>query len=212
MPNSHEDILGAKMLNIPDDLRAIFPPSAFPAFEICRGRFIRANRLLETLTHFKHYRWTYLCPRGSPRYRDHEDAVFRLRSWRPYYFRVDPTLAPTPKLPALSLKFCIKEEVYNDYLARYDLHRDRFFAETQDQWLAAKKEVGRELDAAELGDEERHLLNEFWQGFVRNMEKWHAVILDYELPSWEEVVDDLCTVIRQRVEDGDACVNNIVVS
>ncbi|PTU18575.1 hypothetical protein P175DRAFT_0559396 [Aspergillus ochraceoroseus IBT 24754] len=195
-------------LALPRSLQGVIVGDLRDAFNHCRASAARAFRMMKSINRRRELRYKAMCPRDDAAvYLSHADSVHRLWDWYQDYNSDDPTLAPTPKIPSLLMKFRIDHRTYDQWAREYHRLLESFLEGPYRAWLDAKEEMEDLISKARLttlNGANGELWQTFWgPRFLAEMEKWEEFLPELALPSYEDLVDEMYHAIRERVEDGE---------
>ncbi|KAB8079027.1 hypothetical protein BDV29DRAFT_152159 [Aspergillus leporis] len=195
-------------LEIPPHLKTIVPSELREAFECAKLTAGRTLKVLDYLELRYANRFQAMCPSSSPNYHKHHLSVLRLFSWHHDYHWRNPTLGPTEKLDPNLLGFYIEQTAYQDYVTIFTKYLLWFRSEPYLAWYKAKRVVEETAAKSKLSDMDRRMWNHFWHvSFLGEMYKWECRIKTLDVPSWDEVVDELYGAILDCVDGAEMLAN-----
>ncbi|RDW90503.1 uncharacterized protein DSM5745_02278 [Aspergillus mulundensis] len=201
----HNTSLPTKALDLPRHLKGVTPRHIELAFTKCGVAAARIVISLNALNKRRQSRFEALCPTDDAiRLTRHCNAVNRLTAWREDYDIRSPTFAPTPKLTRIDLAgLYVSRTAYEEWAEAYRsdlvLYIDGQFAE----YRRLKEEFLLEVQAArtfDMDEEDSRILE--WL-FLSEMERWEPCVKKLQLPSYDELLDEVFRAIRGWVDGAE---------
>ncbi|WEW57849.1 hypothetical protein PRK78_003316 [Emydomyces testavorans] len=177
---------------------------AYQAAEKARIQFTSLHKTL-------HYHLYRLCPvENISHFKEHCSAVDRLLSWADEHANIlTNTLAPPAKIPSFVLKFHVEERAYRDYEQRYRERRNAFYNGALRAWRQARSSCEEMLRGCEIAPMDRMMCWEWWGRFLAEVARWESKLDELVVPGWAWVVEELASLIEERVDLGDYWADDI---
>lgn len=200
-------------LVLPADLKQCLPSEITQGFIQARWAASKALHLIKVVERNYNRRYYAMCPHTSPdRVFAHVESVTRLVTWKSDYNHTNPTLAPTAKIDPNTLSFCIDHRAYDQFACEYITLLEKFINEQYRRWIEAKRELDARVKRANLNATDFDNWNRFWSlTFLVEMNKWEGRLEGLVLPSWEEIMDNLCRLILEFVESPQGALTHLFV-
>ncbi|PGH23637.1 hypothetical protein AJ80_02243 [Polytolypa hystricis UAMH7299] len=145
--------------------------------------------------------------------------MFDLSDWEAYYANwklierildydpqqhIDPVTGLPVKLPRNSLNLlpAYKYDWHKFDYEWLDAH-DEYFRGPRRAWDSAKDYFEEVLMDAEMSHEDGRVAFMWWARYVTEMEEWEDVDDEMWVPSWDEVVEELTNLVKERVDVGE---------
>ncbi|KAJ5788229.1 hypothetical protein N7457_003219 [Penicillium paradoxum] len=194
----------------------LVPPEVRDAMLHLEYRATVAIFSMKSLMVMRDSRYFEMCPsdKDSASYKMHKASMQRLLEWKEDWDILDPTLATSAKIPRESLRFCVDSIAYGRYISEYTTRIDLFMSGPYQHWRQMRIEV--EHLAFRLMGHKKHEYEEWrtwWDGkFANDMWEWDSCLEGLVLPLWEEVVDDVYLMIKDRVEEPEGLARSFHIS
>lgn len=200
-------------LVLPADLKQRLPSEITQGFIHARWAASKALHLIKIVERNYNKRYYAMCPHTtSDRLFAHIDSVSRLATWKSDYNHTNPTLAPTSKIDPNSLSFRIDHRAYDEFARKYIDLLEYFINGPHKRWIEAKQELNARVENANLNSTDYDNWHRFWSlTFLVEMNKWEGRLEGLVLPSWEEIMDDLCRLIMELVESPQDALTDLFV-
>lgn len=194
----------------------ILPPEVRDAMVHLEGKATLAILGMKSLMVLRDNRYFRMCPEDiDPTvYKVHISSMRRLLEWRENWDMVDQTLATAAKIPREILHFYVDSIAYGRFASEYATKVDDFMRGPFQIWRQSRIEV--EHLAFRLMGHMRYQYDEWrawWEGqFATEMWEWESCLEGLILPPWEEVIDDVYLMIKDRVEDSEELAHSFHIS
>ena len=189
-------------IQIPMHLNAIAPRQVHLAITNVRSTAsvaFQALRRLDNLYHKRFHRMCYVTHQKS--YYLHAESIDRLLKWRNDFDEcVFRTLAPCAKIPSFTLRFCVDEGAYTQYAMEFARLREEYIQGPYVRWLVTKRKMESVLLQTTMREMDRKQWLLWWTKFLTEMAKWEDRLNEMLLPTWTDIVDQLFSLIEERVE------------
>ncbi|KAL4910248.1 hypothetical protein BDW74DRAFT_49884 [Aspergillus multicolor] len=175
------------------------------AFTNCGVAAARVIISLEALSKRRQSRFEALCPTNDAiRLTRHCKAVNRLIAWREDYNIFSPTFAPTPKLTRMNLAGVhVNRTAYEAWAEAYRSDVLLYIHGPFSQYRRLKRDFLEEVQAARavvMDEEDARVLE--WL-FLNEMDKWEPCVKRLQLPSYDELLNEVYRAIRCWAEGAD---------
>ncbi|PLB47120.1 hypothetical protein P170DRAFT_477983 [Aspergillus steynii IBT 23096] len=201
-----------KNLKLPLHLCPSLPLGCRQSFERCRRAALLAYDGFKNLTEIHSLRYKAMCPPPNPnnlarpsvysfsRAYLHSLSVDHLLNWPVLRANV-VTIAHPPKIPAEILSFTVDQRAYEAYLVGFERVLTCYVNGAYWEYMRAKDAVEDVIAKANMNVVDRRMWRHFWTArFLVENESWEEDLKNMVLPSWDEIVEELDTVIWERVE------------
>jgi hypothetical protein len=196
-------IFDKQSLQIPMHLNAIAPRQVHLAITNVRLTASMAFQTLKKLDNFYHKRFHRMCYVAHERsYYLHAESIDRLLKWRNDFDDCTGlrTLAPCAKIPSFTLRFCVDEGAYAQYVLEFARLREEYIQGPYVRWLVTKRKMENAFLQTTMREMDRKQWLLWWTKFLAEMAKWEERINEMLLPTWADIVNQLFNLIEERVE------------
>lgn len=195
-------IFDRECLSLPAWLKPITPKPVLQALHHVRDTASAAfnGRKLLELKHATRYK--AMCPRDSSmRYLIHSESIDRLLNWDFDLKPHNPTLAPAAKLSPFVLQFHVDQRAYDTFAGEYTACLEEYIMGPYVNWLRAKSHMEHVIETGAMNEMNKRQWLRWWQvEFLGEMATWEETLEELILPSWEEIIDEIYQLIRERVD------------
>ncbi|KAJ5605598.1 hypothetical protein N7510_008379 [Penicillium lagena] len=190
------------------------PPELQDSHDKLHKAAIGALAGMHSLMTLREQRYSAMCPETMGLiYHVHANSMKRLLEWKEDWNPANCTLAPSPKIPRDSIKFCVDALSYSGFTTKYVNAVQEFIRGPYRLYCEKKTQI--EYLAARLMSHDSYYMEwrRWWEStFAVEMCKWEGCIEGLVIPTWEEMIDEVSLLIVDRVEDADELASSFYVS